>query len=101
MPVKPSEHEDAYFARLELERRKKREEGRHKHLAAEEKEKLKALHYMRCPKCGMELSEIDYKGILVDQCLSCDGVWLDAGELDSLSKLEKTALSSLLSVFKR
>jgi hypothetical protein len=101
MPVKPSEHEEAYFARVELERRKKHEEARLKSLAAEEKKRLQALHYMRCPKCGMELSEIDYKGVKVDKCLSCDGIWLDAGELESIAALEKVTLDRLFVIFKR
>ena len=62
MPLKPSEQEDEYFARMEFERKKKVEEEKHKELGDEEKRKLKDLHYMRCPKCGMELIEISYKG---------------------------------------
>ena len=56
---------------------------------------------MRCPKCGMELIEIDYKGIKVDKCSECEGVWLDAGELEAISKFEKTVLDKLFSVFKK
>ena len=56
---------------------------------------------MRCPKCGMELSDVDYKGIRIDKCLQCEGIWLDAGELDAISKLEKTTFDKLLSVFKQ
>lgn len=99
MPVKPSEKEEEYFARLELEQRKKAEEEKNKRLAEEEKTKLKELHYMRCPKCGMELSEIDFKGIKVDKCFSCDGLWLDAGEIDSVAKMEKA--SSFFGLFKK
>jgi hypothetical protein len=101
MPVKPSDKEEEYFARLELERRKKIEEEKHKRIAEDEKRKHKELHYMRCPKCGMELREIDYRGINVDKCFSCDGVWLDAGEIDLLAKLEKPALDKLFGVFKK
>ena len=68
---------------------------------AEEKKKLAALHYMRCPKCGLELIEIDYKGIKVDKCSECEGVWLDAGELQTVSKLEQTALECFFDVFKK
>jgi hypothetical protein len=92
MVWKPSEKEEEYFARVEFEKRKK---------AEEEKEKLKELHYMKCPKCGMGLIEIDYKGIRVDKCSSCEGIWLDAGELEAISKFEKTGLDKLFSVFKK
>ena len=54
---------------------------------------------MKCPKCGMNLVEIDYKTIKVDRCSGCEGVWLDAGELGQVVKLEKGALDKLFSVF--
>jgi len=101
MVMKPSEKEEEYFARTEFERKKKIEEEKHKRLAQEEKKKLKELHYMRCPKCGMELIEIDYKGIKIDKCSECEGLWLDAGELEDISKLEKSGLDKLFSVFKK
>lgn len=101
MPLKPSEQEEEYFARKEFERKKKIDEEKHKKLSNEGKRKLKDLHYMRCPKCGMELIEIDYKGIKIDECSECEGIWLDAGELETVSKLEKTGLDKLFSVFKK
>ena len=98
---KPSEKEEEYFARLEFERKKKLEEEKHKRLAEAERVRLKELHFMRCPKCGMELIAVDYKGIEVDKCSECEGVWLDAGELEAVSKLEKPVLDKLFSVFKK
>jgi hypothetical protein len=86
---------------MEFERKKKIEEEKHKKLGEEEKKRLKELHYMRCPKCGMELIEIDYKGIKIDECSECEGIWLDAGELEAVSKLEKTGLDKLFSMFKK
>ena len=101
MVMKPSEKEEEYFARTEFERKKKIEEEKHKKLAQEEKKKLKELHYMRCPKCGMELIEIDYKGIKIDECSECEGIWLDTGELETVSKLEKSGLDKFFGVFKK
>jgi len=101
MVMKPSEKEEEYFARTEFERKKKIEEEKHKRLAQEEKKKLKELHYMRCPKCGMELIEIDYKGIKIDECSECEGIWLDTGELETVSKLEKSRLDKFFGVFKK
>lgn len=101
MPLKPSEQEEEHFAKMEYERKKKIEEEKHKKLAEEERNKLKELHYMRCPKCGMELIEIGYKGIKVDKCSECEGIWLDAGELETVSNLEKSGLDKLFSVFKK
>lgn len=97
---KPSEREEEYFARLEFERKRKTEEERQREMAEEEKKRLKELHYMHCPKCGMNLIEIDYKGIKVDKCSSCNGIWLDAGELDQIGEKEKGFVERLFSVFK-
>jgi uncharacterized protein with PIN domain len=101
MPLKPSEQEEEHFARMEYERKKKIEEEKHKTLAAGERNRLQEIHYMRCPKCGMELIEIDYKGIKIDRCSECEGIWLDAGELETVSKLEKSGIDKLFSVFKK
>ena len=99
--MKPSKREEEYFARMEFERRKKIEEENHKKFKAEEKKKLKELHFMKCPKCGMELIEIDYRHIKIDKCSECEGIWLDAGELEIVSMLEKTGLDKLFSIFKK
>ena len=99
MVGKPSEKEEEYFAGIEFERKKKLEEEKQKKMAEEEKRKLKELHYMKCPKCGMELIEIGYKGIKVDKCSRCDGIWLDAGELEAISKVEKKVLDKWFHVF--
>ncbi|MBM2839322.1 MAG: hypothetical protein HW415_1947 [Deltaproteobacteria bacterium] len=101
MPEKPGEREEEFFARMEYERRKKAEEEKQNKLAEEEKKRLKELHFMRCPKCGMQLIEIDYKGIKVDKCSECEGIWLDAGEMETVSRLEKAGLDKLFSVFQR
>ena len=101
MPVKPSDKEDAYFIRQDFERRKKKEEEKLEQLNAEEKAKLKEQHFMHCPKCGHNLIEIDYKGIAVDKCSHCDGVWLDAGELEQISHLEKGLMDKWFQAFKK
>jgi len=101
MTIKPSEKEDEYFARLEFERRKKAEDEKRSKLEGEEKNRLKALHFMHCPKCGVPLIEINYKGIAVDKCSSCEGVWLDAGELEAVSQLEKGMADKWFGVFKK
>ncbi len=101
MPVKPSETEVKYFAKLEFEIKKKWEAEKQAQFVKEDKRKLKELHYMRCPKCGMQLIEIYYKKVAVDKCSSCGGVWLDAGELEVVSEMDKGALGKLFSVFKK
>jgi len=86
---------------MEFVDKKKIEEEKHKRLAEEEKKRLKELHTMKCPKCGMELIEIDYKKIKIDKCSECDGVWLDAGEMELVATMDKVGLDKLFSVFKK
>jgi protein-arginine kinase activator protein McsA len=97
---KPSKAEDEYFARQELERRKKWAQEKAASMASDEKEKLKQLHYMKCPKCGMDLKEIEFHGVKVDQCANCGGVFLDAGELDQLSKHDEGVVGKVFSLFR-
>jgi uncharacterized protein len=56
-------------------------------LAAEktvEREKLRELHFMKCPKCGSDLAEVEHLGVKIDRCGHCEGIYLDAGELEAL-----------------
>ena len=101
MEWKHSEKEEEYFARLEFEKKKKQEIEKQKNLAAEEKKRLQELHHMKCPKCAMDLIEIDFRGIKVDKCSGCEGVWLDAGELEAVSQLERSSFEKWFSVFKK
>ena len=86
MPVKPSTPEEAFFARQEHERKRSLAQAREERLRADERRTLKERHWMRCPKCGMELIEIDHLGHKVDQCSACRGLWLDAGEVEAFAK---------------
>lgn len=89
MPVKPSTPEEAFFARQELELRRSLAQARDEQLRADERQVLQERHWMRCPKCGMELLEIDHLGHKLDQCSACRGLWLDVGELESLTRAEE------------
>jgi hypothetical protein len=44
---------------------------------------------------------MDYRGIKVDKCSECEGVWLDPGELEAVAKLEKTGLECFFGVFRK
>ena len=39
---------------------------------------------MQCPKCGAMLTALSVEDVTVDKCQSCDGIWLDHGELEKL-----------------
>ncbi|HEV8483060.1 MAG TPA: zf-TFIIB domain-containing protein [Blastocatellia bacterium] len=49
----------------------------------------------RCPKCEGRLIEVSHEGIQIDRCNMCHGIWLDAGELESLTKHEEGSVGWL------
>jgi uncharacterized protein len=91
--------EEEYFARQEAERRRKLAAERQAKLLAAERERARALHLMKCPKCGMQLEEIAFGDVRVDKCFSCDGLWLDTGELDLIREREAGFMGRMLRVF--
>ncbi len=100
---KPSDNEEEHFTRLELERRREWERERQERMAADEKVRLRELHHMKCPKCGMDLTEIEFRGIQLDRCVTCNGTWFDAGEIEKLVQKESQSdglLGRILSVFR-
>ncbi len=76
--------EDLYFAKRDrelLDKIKKKEADASKTQAA--------FSPGLCPKCGGALAERKVEEVAVDECGSCHGIWLDAGELEVLSRREK------------
>ena len=39
---------------------------------------------LRCPACDGPMQQVDRRGVLIDLCRDCRGVFLDRGELDKL-----------------
>jgi ribosomal protein L32 len=83
--------EDEWFRKNEKEllkaartAREKREAERAAREKDEERQRLRAAHFMKCPKCGHDLREETIAGVKVDRCSFCEGIYLDAGELDEL-----------------
>ncbi len=100
MTKNPSKEEE-YFARQEFEKRKKILHEQQMAMQEKERTDMKDLHFMHCPKCGMELIEIDFKGVKIDKCSECQGVYLDDGELEQLMEPEKAGvMKSLMGIFK-
>lgn len=70
---------------VEVQRRRLAHQQRLRAMDAAERERLRQQHWMRCPKCGNELEEIVFRGVKVDKCFGCGGVYLDDGELEQLA----------------
>jgi Zn-finger nucleic acid-binding protein len=39
---------------------------------------------LRCPNCDGKMREVERRGVVIDICTECRGVFLDRGELDAL-----------------
>jgi uncharacterized protein len=73
--------EDEYFVKKEQElvaKLKSKQDSEAKALAQK-------ASFMKCPKCGSPLKERSFQKIAIDQCTGCNGVWLDAGELEQIA----------------
>jgi uncharacterized protein len=99
---KPSRNEDEYFVKQDAELlRKQRADAE---AAAREAERR--THYMKCPKDGYGLDSSQYHGVQIETCPHCGGMWLDAGELESVSHDDRPnvftrVISDALSTFRR
>jgi uncharacterized protein len=76
--------EDEYFVKKERELLAK--------LKAKQDTETKAaaenVAHMRCPKCGEPLKARSFQKIEIDQCTGCNGIWLDAGEIEQVAGKE-------------
>ncbi|MBQ1097866.1 zf-TFIIB domain-containing protein [Streptomyces sp. b94] len=43
---------------------------------------------MQCPKCRAPMHTYNRNGVQIEQCGGCRGIFLDYGELESLTRLE-------------
>ncbi|HWA76297.1 MAG TPA: zf-TFIIB domain-containing protein [Polyangiaceae bacterium] len=81
--------EEEYFRREEADRRSDEAwDNLQQSVRANqaERERLKADRTRRCPECKIALVARTLRGVEIDQCDSCRGVWLDAGELEQLTQ---------------
>jgi len=100
-PGKASTTEDEYFVREDAEKKRKLALAAKKEKHAAELKALKELHFMKCPKCGLDFAEVKYAGLDVDVCFACNGIFLDKSELEAITRHEKSGvMSAILNWFK-
>lgn len=97
MPVKPTEQEEEYFARLEFERKKKALHEQQQ--GADEATQQMVTVQFRCPKCGADLVAVTYQNVEIDKCTRCQGVWLDCGELEKVAGTDQGFMGALKRIF--
>lgn len=81
--------EEDYFRREEAD--KLSEEAQVKSRDAERasqvaRDRAAALEVRRCPRCRTALGNASLREVEVQRCLSCGGVWLEAGALELLTR---------------
>jgi len=100
-PGKPSTSEDEYFVREDAEKKRRLALQAKREKEAGELKRLKDLHWMHCPKCGLEMHELKLRGVDVDVCFGCNGVFLDQRDLEHFDKHEsRGVMSAILNWFK-
>jgi acetyl-CoA carboxylase beta subunit len=81
-------NEREYFVRQNIESvERKRAQIRAEMAAAERKS-----HFMKCPNCGADLHMEEFHGVQIERCLECNGIWVNAGEIDRLVAHEETGM---------
>lgn len=53
--------------------------------AAEREERHREFSRNRCPKCGEALEAMSFRGVPLDKCPGCGGVWLGPKDLQILA----------------
>ncbi len=87
MPIeRPTDQEDEFFFKMDMELIRKRRDELNKKREAEARDKDQNIHWMKCPKCGSDLEEVNHGNVMIDRCTTCRGIWLDAGELELLTE---------------
>ncbi len=99
MEVKPTQQEEEYFARREFERRRNALVERETQAAEEERQRILTVARGRCPKCAGQMVPVPYRGVELDKCSRCQGVWLDFGELDQVVAEDTGFLGGVRRIF--
>ena len=93
--IRPSKNEDEYFAKLDAEQVKVLRAK----LDAERATTERKAHFMKCPKCGEDLTEQELLNVKVDVCPNCHGMWLDNGEITMIRSGSEGGLNAFFRDF--
>lgn len=76
--------QERYLLDQAREERERRLEKLKKETEKAELERLRAAHWMKCPKCGHDMKVSPIEGIELEQCTFCQGIFFERAELDTL-----------------
>ncbi|MGH7797593.1 MAG: zf-TFIIB domain-containing protein [Candidatus Binatia bacterium] len=78
-PFDEHANEDSYFALKEHELIEEMKTEHQKVEAAKRQARMAA-----CPKCSGKFAKYTVKGFVVERCESCEGIWLNKGDLGEI-----------------
>jgi RNA polymerase-binding transcription factor DksA len=84
--VKPSHTEDDYFSKEDAEKKRKLAHKVHRDMAVDEAKRLRDLHHGHCPSCGQGMHEVKLRGVPVDICFACNGIFLQAQDVEAFQR---------------
>ncbi len=93
------DEEERYFHERELELLRKKRAELDAARKAQEQAERKHQHWMKCPKCGADLEEVEMDHIMVDKCPTCGGIFFDKGELELMLKAHRGLLPKIVDLF--
>lgn len=92
--------EDEYFKKRDMEAKAKLKAKLDAQRAEAEKASRKELHFLKCGKCGSDMTTQVFRGIEIERCDHCGAVLLDPGELETLAGDDDTdTFTSFFSFF--
>lgn len=74
------DQEDAYFHQKDLDLIAK------KRVELDAQRERSASTMIKCPRCGSDMTEVVLERVKIDRCTACGGIFLDKGELESLTR---------------
>ena len=78
--------EDEYFKKQEIEWVNKRRAALDAERTQTARSESGNPHWMRCPKCGAQMLEVQMDAVKVDRCEGCGGIYFDKGELEVMTR---------------
>jgi Zn-finger nucleic acid-binding protein len=51
---------------------------------------MRNVGFVICPKCQNVMQTVDRRGVHIEQCQGCKGIFLDRGELEQISSAEQS-----------
>jgi hypothetical protein len=100
MPKDHADPESEYFHRQEQEKLAKLKATQEAEARTAEAAERRALHHLRCGKCGDKMNTELFKGIDIEVCPTCGAVLLDPGELEKLVGNDEGFVLTLKDFFK-